>query len=157
MGDGCTRRQGCAPFGSWWSVSAPCRETALHLASSNGHTESVKALLEKGADVKAENSSRKTAFHVAKHGRAYIAAVEVRCVCHCRARARHAAGSAIRMGHLVLQAAFAAKVRRPRACLAPSVPAARSTAVVFGGRWLARARLFDNAWHAMCGDVGAAG
>ncbi len=45
----------CAAFGSWWSMSAPCRSTALHLASSNGHTESVKALLEKGADVKAED------------------------------------------------------------------------------------------------------
>jgi hypothetical protein len=56
MGDGCTRRQRpCGRFGSWVSVSAPCRETALHLASSNGHTESVKALLEKGADVNAEN------------------------------------------------------------------------------------------------------
>jgi hypothetical protein len=42
-------------FGSWWSVSAPCRNTALHLASRNGDTESVKALLEKGADVSAAN------------------------------------------------------------------------------------------------------
>ncbi len=58
-------------------VSANCRDTALHLASENGHMESVKALLEKGADVNAESSSRKTAFHVAKDGRAYIAAVEV--------------------------------------------------------------------------------
>jgi hypothetical protein len=56
MGEGCTRRQHCAPFGSWWSVSAVCRDTALHLASCNGHTESVKALLEKGADVKAEDN-----------------------------------------------------------------------------------------------------
>ena len=47
--------KGCAPFDSWSSVSAPCRETALHLASCNGHTESVKALLEKGADVNAED------------------------------------------------------------------------------------------------------
>ena len=39
-------------------ISAPCRNTALHLASSNGHTESVKALLEKGADVKAENNAK---------------------------------------------------------------------------------------------------
>jgi hypothetical protein len=67
-------------FGSWWSVSTPCRHTALHLASRNGHTESVKALLEKGADVNAKNGSRKTAFHVAKDRRAYIAAVEVRSV-----------------------------------------------------------------------------
>jgi hypothetical protein len=62
------------------SVSAPCRHTALHLSSRKGHTESVKALLEKGADVNAKNSSRETAFHVAKDRRAYIAAVEVRCV-----------------------------------------------------------------------------
>jgi hypothetical protein len=55
MGDGCKRRHSCAPFGSWWSVSAPCRRTALHRASSNGHTESVKALLEKGAAVNAAN------------------------------------------------------------------------------------------------------
>jgi hypothetical protein len=47
---------GCASYDSWWSVSAPCRETALHGASSNGHTESVKALLEKGADVNAANN-----------------------------------------------------------------------------------------------------
>jgi hypothetical protein len=45
----------CAPFGSWLSVSAHRRHTALHLASSNGHTESVKALLEKGAAVNAED------------------------------------------------------------------------------------------------------
>ncbi len=45
-------------FGSQWSVSAPCRDTALHLASTSGHTESVKALLEKGADVNAEDYSR---------------------------------------------------------------------------------------------------
>jgi hypothetical protein len=56
MGDGCTRRPLSAPFHSWVSVSAPCRETALHLASSNGHTESVKALLEKGAAVNAEDN-----------------------------------------------------------------------------------------------------
>jgi hypothetical protein len=43
-------------FGSWWSVWAPCRETALHRASFNGHTESVEALLEKGAAVNAENN-----------------------------------------------------------------------------------------------------
>ncbi len=46
---------GVRRFGSWWSVSAPCRRTALHDASSSGHTESVKALLEKGADVNAED------------------------------------------------------------------------------------------------------
>ncbi len=67
-------------FDSWSSVSAPCRDTALHDASRHGHTESVKALLEKGADVNAKNSSRKTAFQVAKDGRAYVAAVKVRCV-----------------------------------------------------------------------------
>ncbi len=42
-------------FGSWWSVSAPCRNMALHLASRNGNTEIVKALLENGPDVNAEN------------------------------------------------------------------------------------------------------
>ena len=36
-------------------VSAPCRWTSLHLAARNGHTESVKALLQKGAAVNAEN------------------------------------------------------------------------------------------------------
>ena len=36
------------------SVSAACRNTALHLASESGHAESVKALLEKGADVNAK-------------------------------------------------------------------------------------------------------
>ena len=36
------------------SVSAACRNTALSIASENGHTESVKALLEKGADVNAK-------------------------------------------------------------------------------------------------------
>ncbi len=50
--------QGCARFGSRSSVSAPCRETALHYASSNGSTESVKALLEKGADVNAETNTK---------------------------------------------------------------------------------------------------
>ncbi len=93
-----------APFGSWWSVSAPCRNTALHLASRSGHTESVKALLEKGAAVNAKNRHGETAFHVAKDGRAYVAAVEVRCVCHCRAKACHAAGSATRISHVILQA-----------------------------------------------------
>ncbi len=44
------------PFGWWWSVSAPCRNTPLHGAFSwSGHTESVTALLEKGADVNAED------------------------------------------------------------------------------------------------------
>ncbi len=59
MGDGRERRQRlCAVrlvVDSWWSMSAPCRNTALHLASLNGHTESVKALLEKGAAVNASN------------------------------------------------------------------------------------------------------
>ena len=36
------------------SVSAACRNTALHLASENGRPKSVKALLEKGADVNAK-------------------------------------------------------------------------------------------------------
>ncbi len=49
---------GVRRFGSWWSVSAPCRRTALHDASSNGHTESVKALLKKGADVNAEDNAK---------------------------------------------------------------------------------------------------
>ena len=31
----------------------PCRNTALHVAARKGHTESVKALLEKGAGVNA--------------------------------------------------------------------------------------------------------
>jgi hypothetical protein len=73
--------KGCALYDWWWSVSAPCRDTALHLASRNGRTESVKALLAKGADVKAENGHGETAFHVAKDRRAFIAAVEVRSVC----------------------------------------------------------------------------
>jgi hypothetical protein len=58
--------------------------------------------------------------------------------CRCRAKACHAAGSATRISLVVLQATFAAKVRRPRAWSAPSVPAARSTAVVFGGRCVTR-------------------
>jgi hypothetical protein len=37
-------------------MSAPCRETALHRTSSKGHTESVKALLERGAAVNAANN-----------------------------------------------------------------------------------------------------
>jgi hypothetical protein len=59
FGDGCRRRQRpCGRFGLWVSVSAPCRDTALHDASCNGHTESVRALLEKGADVNAENNTK---------------------------------------------------------------------------------------------------
>ncbi len=38
------------------SLLALCRKTALYLASENGHTASVKALLENGADVNATNS-----------------------------------------------------------------------------------------------------
>jgi hypothetical protein len=118
--------------------------------------ESVKALLEKGADVHAENGRGETAFHVAKDRRAYLAAVEVRCMCAIAMQSRHAAGSATRMIHVVLQAASAAKVRRPRACLAPSVPAARSTAVVFYGRWLARLRLLRT-WCALFGTPAGRG
>jgi hypothetical protein len=40
------------------SVSVACRDTALHDASRHGHTESVKALLEKGAAVNAENNNK---------------------------------------------------------------------------------------------------
>jgi hypothetical protein len=59
MCDDCTCRQRpCGRLGSWVSSSAPCRDTALHLASHNGDTESVKALLEKGAAVNAENRSK---------------------------------------------------------------------------------------------------
>ncbi len=83
-------------FGSWWRVSAPCRDTALHYASRNGDTESVMALLEKGADVNAENGSGKTAFHVAKDRRAYIAAMKVRCV-HAIAMRRRAMQWAVRL------------------------------------------------------------
>jgi hypothetical protein len=72
MGDGCKRRHSCARFGSWWSVSAPCRNSALHYASYKGHTESVRALLEKGADVNATNNY-KCAFVVACVGRAKAA------------------------------------------------------------------------------------
>jgi hypothetical protein len=55
MGEGCTRLARLCAVRLKVCVSAPCRNTALHLASQNGHTESVKALLEKGADVDAEN------------------------------------------------------------------------------------------------------
>ena len=58
MGDGCKHRRLSAPFDLWLSVSAPCRNTALHRASWSGHTESVKALLEKGAAVNAENKDK---------------------------------------------------------------------------------------------------
>ena len=79
MGEGCTRRRVSAPLGWWLSVSAPCRRTALHLASRNGDTESVTALLEKGADVNAKDFIGRTAFDLAKDRRAYIAALEVHC------------------------------------------------------------------------------
>ena len=36
----------------------PCRNTALHDAAGKGHTESVKALLEKGAGVNAANKHK---------------------------------------------------------------------------------------------------
>ncbi len=64
----------------------------------------------------AKNGSGKTtAFHVSKDRRAFIAAVEVRCVRAIAVRSGAiAAGSAARISHVVLQAAFAAKVRRPR-------------------------------------------
>ena len=45
-------------FDSWVSVSAPCRWTALHAASFIGHSESVKALLEKGAAVNAADDAK---------------------------------------------------------------------------------------------------
>ena len=35
-----------------------CRDTALHKASENGHTETVKALVATGADVHCKNSIR---------------------------------------------------------------------------------------------------
>jgi hypothetical protein len=54
----CTRWQGCARFACWPSVSAPSRNTALHLASRNGHAANVKALLDKGAAVNAENNDK---------------------------------------------------------------------------------------------------
>jgi hypothetical protein len=54
----CKGRQSCARFDSWWSVSAPCRDTALHRASRHGHTESVRALLEKGAAVNAADNAK---------------------------------------------------------------------------------------------------
>jgi hypothetical protein len=50
------------PFRLEVNVSAHCRDTSLHLASENGHTKSLKALLEKGADVNAENHHDKCAF-----------------------------------------------------------------------------------------------
>jgi hypothetical protein len=40
------------------NVSVHYRCTALHFASQNGHTESVKALLEKGTAVNAENKDK---------------------------------------------------------------------------------------------------
>ncbi len=43
-------------------MSAPCRLTALHLSSRKGHTESVKALLEKGAAVDAEDEYKSVIF-----------------------------------------------------------------------------------------------
>jgi hypothetical protein len=148
MGEGCAHRPVCTPFGSC-CVSVHYRCAALHFASENGHTESVKALLAKGADVNAKNDCGKTAFHVAKDRRAYIAAVEVRCAplpceagpCsgHCHSHApRGAAGGICSQG-----AAAESVVWRRR-------PAARSTAVAFGGRWLSRLRLFCT-WCALCG------
>ncbi len=90
------------PFGSWWSVSAPCRRTALHVAAySNGHTESVKALLEKGADVNAEDND-KCAFACLlcwmgdgcpRRQRLYAARLEVCVPAPCRRTALHDASS----------------------------------------------------------------
>ena len=50
---GCTDWDRCAALRLAVRLSVPCRNTALHDASENGHTESVKALLEKGAGVNA--------------------------------------------------------------------------------------------------------
>jgi hypothetical protein len=77
-------------------------------------------------------------------------------VYHRHAKPGRAAGSATRMIHVVLQAAFAAKVRRQRACLAPSVPAARSTTVAFRGRGLAWLRLLRT-WCAVFGTPAGRG
>ena len=50
----CTDWDRCArPLGWRCDCRCPCRHTALHVASENGRTKSVKALLEKGAGVNA--------------------------------------------------------------------------------------------------------
>ncbi len=68
----------------WLSVSAPCRNTALHDASYDGHTEIVKALLEKGAAVNAENYA-KCAFSLLRvlHGR-WLHAPAIECAVSAR-------------------------------------------------------------------------
>jgi ankyrin repeat protein len=70
--------------GPWLEIlSAPCRHTALHLASRNGHTESVKALLEKGAAVNAENKDRCAVLPVLHGWWPCAPAKAVRCFARC--------------------------------------------------------------------------
>ncbi len=44
------------------SASAVCRNTALHLTSDHGHMETLKVLLEKGADVNAKRNGNEYGF-----------------------------------------------------------------------------------------------
>ncbi len=50
-GGGCCFLFGRCDAGTCW----PCRGTALHLASGQGHTEIVKTLVKVGADVHCKN------------------------------------------------------------------------------------------------------